>query len=51
MSRLQTEIAKAVHLPKMREFLENGGYAVLGSTPEDFRKLLVNDLKTLAGLF
>jgi tripartite-type tricarboxylate transporter receptor subunit TctC len=50
-SRLQTEIAKAVHLPKMREFLERGGYVALGSTPDAFRKFLINDLKTLAELF
>jgi tripartite-type tricarboxylate transporter receptor subunit TctC len=51
VSRLQTEIAKAVQLPKMRDFLEHGGYVPLGSTPDDFRKFLISDLKTLAELF
>ena len=51
VSRLQTEIAKAVQLPKMREFFESGGYVPLGSTPEDFKNFLEQDLKTLAELF
>ena len=51
VTRLQTEIAKAIQQPRMRDFLESGGYVPLGSTPEDFRKFLVNDLKTLAELF
>ncbi|MEQ1774967.1 MAG: tripartite tricarboxylate transporter substrate binding protein [Burkholderiales bacterium] len=51
VSRLQAEIARAVRVPKMREFLETGGYVPLASTPGDYRKFLVNDLKTLAELF
>ena len=51
VSRLHAEIAKAVQVPKMRDYLESGGYYPLASTPEDFRKFLVNDLKTLAELF
>jgi tripartite-type tricarboxylate transporter receptor subunit TctC len=51
VARLQTEFAKAVQIPKMRDYFENGGYVPLGSTPEDFRKFLENDLKTLTELF
>ncbi len=51
VARLQTEFAKAVHIPKMRDYFESGGYVPLGSTPDDFRKFLENDLKTLAELF
>lgn len=51
VSRLHAEIAKAVQLPKMRDFLENGGYVPLASTPDDFKTFLQKDLKTLAELF
>ena len=51
VSRLHTEFAKAVQIPQMREFLERGGYVPLGSSPDDFKKFLANDLKTLAELF
>ena len=51
VSRLQSEIAKAIQTPKMRDFFESGGYVPLGSTPDTFRKFLKNDLKTLAELF
>ena len=51
VSRLHTEFAKAVQIPQMREFLERGGYVPLGSAPDDFKKFLADDLKTLEGLF
>jgi tripartite-type tricarboxylate transporter receptor subunit TctC len=51
VSRLQAEIAKAVQLPKMRDFFEHGGYVPLASAPDDFRKFLEKDLKTLSELF
>ena len=51
VSRLHAEIAKAVQLPKMRDYLESGGYFPLASTPDDFRRFLVSDLKTLTELF
>ncbi len=51
VSRWHTEIAKAVQVPKMRDYLESGGYVPLASAPADFRKFLLNDLKTLAELF
>lgn len=51
VTRWQAEIAKAVQQPKMREFLEHGGYVPRASTPEEFRKFLASELKTLAELF
>jgi len=51
VSRVQSEIAKAIQLPKMREFLERGGYVPVGSAPEAFRQFLEKDLATLAELF
>ena len=51
VARLQAEIAKAIQQPRMRDFLESGGYAPVGSTPDDFRQFLEKDLKTLAALF
>lgn len=51
VSRVQSEIAKAVQQPKMREFLERGGYVPVASTPDAFREFLEKDLKTLAQLF
>ncbi len=51
VARWQAEIAKAVQQPRMREFLEHGGYVPLASTPEAFRKFLASELKTLAELF
>jgi len=49
--RWHAEIAKGVQVPKMREFLETGGYVPLASTPDEFGKFLVSELKTLAELF
>ena len=43
--RWQAEVAKAIHVPKMRELLENGGYVLVGDTPEEFRKFLEGELK------
>lgn len=51
VARVQGEIAKAVQQPKMREFLERGGYVPVASTPEAFREFLEKDLRTLAELF
>lgn len=51
VSRVQIEIAKAIQQPKMRDFLESGGYVPAGSTPKEFRSFLEKDLKTLAELF
>lgn len=47
MMRLQGEVAKAIRIPKLREHFENGGYAVLGDTPEEFRRFLETDLKNV----
>lgn len=51
VARMQSEIARALQQPKMREFLERGGYVPVGSAPEAFREFLRKDLKTLAELF
>ena len=51
VARLQTEAAKALQVPRMREHLESGGYVVVGDTPAAFRRFLESDLKTLTELF
>lgn len=51
VSRLQTAIAAAIQIPKMRAFLESGGYVPVASTPADFRAFLQDDLKNLTELF
>ena len=38
--KLQTEIAKVVHAPRMREQLESGGHVPIGSSAADFGKFL-----------
>jgi len=38
--KLQTEIAKVVHAPRMREQLESGGHVPIGSSSADFGKFL-----------
>jgi tripartite-type tricarboxylate transporter receptor subunit TctC len=43
--RWQSEVAKAIRVPKMRELLENGGYVPLADMPEEFRKFLEGELK------
>lgn len=40
ISRIQTEVSKAVRMPRMREFIEAGGHVPVGSTPEEFRRFL-----------
>ena len=40
IGRIQGEVNKAVHLPKLRDTLEAGGHVPIGSTPAEFRKFL-----------
>jgi len=51
VARVQTEVAKALQVPRMREHLESGGYVVVGDTPAEFRRFLESDLRTLTELF
>ena len=48
VARFQGEVAKAVHEPKMREYLENSGHVPVGSTPAEFRRFLQTYLKETA---
>ncbi len=48
VTRLATEIAKAVHAPKLRQTFVAGGYEPIGSTPAEFYKLIESDLKRIA---
>ena len=43
--RMQSEVAKAIRAPKLRELLETGGYVPLADTPEEFRRFLEGELK------
>ena len=43
--RMQSEVAKAIRVPKLRELLETGGYVPLADTPEEFRRFLEGELK------
>jgi tripartite-type tricarboxylate transporter receptor subunit TctC len=40
LARVQGEVTKALHTPKIREFYEGGGYAVIGDTSADFAAFL-----------
>jgi len=42
--RLQSEVRKALQVPKVREFFVNSGWEVLGSTPEELRKYVDAEL-------
>lgn len=48
VARFQGEVAKAVHEPRMREYLENSGHVPVGSTPAEFRRFLNQYLKDTA---
>jgi tripartite-type tricarboxylate transporter receptor subunit TctC len=47
IGRLQTAVAKAIRIPRMREHLENGGYVPLANTPDEFRRFLEAELKNV----
>ncbi len=46
--RFQSEAAKALHLPKLSQFITDSGHTPIGNTPEEFRKFLVRYLKETA---
>jgi tripartite-type tricarboxylate transporter receptor subunit TctC len=46
--RVQSEVSKAIQTPKLREFLESGGYAPIGDTPAEFAAFLRAYLKDTA---
>lgn len=48
VARIQAEVATALQAPKLRGYLESGGYLVIGSTPAEFRKFVAADLKNIA---
>ncbi len=44
VDRLHAEIVKALNTPKVRKFMGREGAEPVGSTPEEFRRFLTNDL-------
>ena len=48
VTRLHTEIAKAIQVPKVRDFLRSAGYEPDGTGPAEFRKLIERDFKRYA---
>jgi len=48
--RIQGEVAKAVHSPKLTAYFEAGGYVPIGSTPEAFRRLIDADMKKMRSI-
>lgn len=48
VTRWQNEVIKALKVPKLREYFENGGNEPVGSTAEEFRRFLEVDLKSVA---
>jgi tripartite-type tricarboxylate transporter receptor subunit TctC len=48
MTRLHAEIAKAVKMPKVREFIQTSGYDPDDSGPDAFRKLIEEDFRRYA---
>lgn len=47
MLKLQEAVAKAVHAPRLKTYFEAGGYVPMGSTPEEFRRVLEDDMKKM----
>ena len=50
VGRLYTEVKRALETPKLRESLLASGYEPKGETPEEFRKLFLQDIKRYAEL-
>ena len=48
LARLQSEVHRAVHAPKMRASLEAGGHVPVGSTGDEFRAFLIEYFKATA---
>lgn len=48
VARLHAEIAKAIQVPKVRDFLRNAGYEPDGSGTEEFRRMIQSDFKRYA---
>ena len=44
VTRLNTEIRKALQSPKVRDYLAAGGYDVIGNSPDEFRKFIETEL-------
>jgi tripartite-type tricarboxylate transporter receptor subunit TctC len=40
VARIQSEVAKAAQVPRLREFYEAGGYVMVADTPAEFRAFL-----------
>ena len=47
---LQTEVAKAVHAPKVRELFSMSGYTAVANAPEEFRRFVHAEVKRYAEL-
>ena len=43
--RLHAEIAKAIHVPKVRDFIRSAGFEPDGSSSSEFRKLIESDFR------
>lgn len=50
VGRLHAEIVKALNTPKMREIMNREGAEPVGSTPEEFRRFLIDDLAKYSSL-
>ena len=50
VGRLYTEVKRALETPKLRESLLASGYEPKGETPEEFRRLFLQDIKRYAEL-
>lgn len=48
VTKLNTEIRKALQSPKVREYLAAGSYDIIGNSPDEFRKFLDAELKRYA---
>ena len=48
VNRLHAEVVKALHEPKLRDYLIAGGYEPGGIPPAEFRKLVHDDIKKYA---
>jgi tripartite-type tricarboxylate transporter receptor subunit TctC len=47
-AKIQSEIHRALQVPKVREFLADGGYETDGRSPDEFRKLVEEEVQRYA---
>lgn len=50
VARIQSEIHKVLQIPKIRDYLVEGGYEPLGNTPEEAKRFFQSEVKAYADI-